>query len=614
MTMEAWLTCGTVVLVMAALMSNRVPPDLGMLGGLVLLLLASPILQAMGFASVIDPTAAIAGFAHPAVLMIGSLFVVAAGLQNTGGIEAIVGRFLGRPKSSWAAQLRLMTPIALMSAFMNNTPVVALYMPIVSDWARRLRVSPSKLFMPLSFAAILGGACTLIGTASNVVVNRLYSEHLAARADDAAMAATGTLSATGFWGVTVVGLPATIVGIIFIAIFSRWLLPARRPVSELPADAKSYKVEMLVRSDSPIVGKTIEQAGLRHLPGLYLSEIDRGGNVLPAVSPDERLLADDRLAFVGVLDSVVDLRKIRGLVPATDQVEKVSAEQRERTLVEAVVSANSPLVGRTVRTSRFRTVYNAAIVAVHRHGQHIRAKIGDIVLQHGDTLLLETHTGFVDAYRHSPDFYLVSEVGATHLMMRHERRWFALGILGLLVVLLVFQLVDPVVAALFCALGMIGTRSVTGTIARSSIRWDVLIVIGSALGIGRAMMDTGAAAYLAGGIVTFGRGLGPQAMLLIIFVLTSLAAQVITNSGAAVLMFPIAVETAGELGVSAEPFVITLMVAAACSFMTPVAYQTNLMVYGPGGYRFLDYLRLGVPLTVIVAVLATVIAPLAYPF
>ena len=210
--------------------------------------------------------------------------------------------------------------------------------------------------------------------------------------------------------------------------------------------------------------------------------------------------------------------------------------------------------------------------------------------------------------------YLVSDVGATHLMMRHERRWFALGILGLLVVLLVFQIVDPVVAAMFCALGMIGTRSVTGTIARTSIRWDVLIVIGSALGIGRAMTETGAAAYLSEGIVSFGRGLGPHAMLLIIFVLTSLAAQVITNSGAAVLMFPIAVETAGALGVSAEPFVITLMVAAACSFMTPVAYQTNLMVYGPGGYRFLDYTRLGVPLTVIVAVLATVIAPLAYPF
>ncbi len=602
MTTQAWITVSTIVLVIAALLTNRIGADIALLGGLTLLMLLG----------VIDATAAIAGFAHPAVIIIGSLFVVAAGLQETGGMQAIASRFLGRPKTIAGAQLKLMGPIALMSAFMNNTAVVALYLPIVSDWARKLRISPSQLFMPLSFAAILGGTCTLIATASNIAINRLYTQSLADLGASAPPPG-GLIPAESFWAVTVVGLPVTIAGIGFIVLVSRWLLPQRLPAVADTPDTRKYKAEMVVQPGSPIVGKTIEEAGLRHLPGLFLTEIERRGNVLPAVSPDQRLEADDRLAFAGILESVVDLRKIRGLVPATDQVEKVSAGARQRTLVEAVVSRNSPLAGRTVRESKFRTIYNAAIIAVHRNAERINAKIGDIVLQPGDTLLLETHTGFVDAYRNRDDFYLVSNVEGSR-PIRHDRAWVALGILGLLVVLLVSQLVDPVVAVLFCAMAMIGTRCVTGTVARSSVRWDVLIVIASALGIGRALTETGAAGRLAEGIVSLGSGLGPQAMLLVIFALTSVAAQLITNNGAAVLMFPIAMETARNLGVSPEPFVITLMVAAGCNLMTPIAYQTNLMVYGPGGYRFLDYPRLGVPLTVIVAVLATLITPVVFPF
>ncbi len=621
MAPEAWFTVGTIVLVILGLMTNRVSVDVAMVGGLTVLMVGDFAMGVIRDAHIwVAFPNAISGFAHPAIFMIGALFVVAAGLQETGGMEVIAQRLLGRPKTIAAAQLRMMTPVAIMSAFMNNTPIVAMYVPIVNDWARKLRISPSKLFMPLSFAAILGGKITYIGTASNIVVIGLYMTYWSIDENRSWMTALGVnelSDAARFWGIAVLGVPTAIAGIGLILLTSKWLLPARRPSSAVPLDARRYQVEMQVKADSPIVGKTIEDAGLRHLPGLYLTQIEREGDILPAVSPDERLHADDRLAFVGILESVVDLRKIRGLVPDTDQVEKVEADQRQRTLVEAVVSRNSPLAGRAVREARFRTVYNAAIIAVYRDGQHLHAKIGDIVLQPGDTLLLETHTGFLDAYRHSTDFYLVSTVEGTR-PIRHERAWLALGILAALVVMLTTVPIEPVIAALVCAMAMVVTRCVTGTEARTAINWQVLMVIGAALGMGRALQDTGAAGAIAHSLLMLSSDIGiggnPHATLFVMFLITAGFAQLITNNGAAVLMFPITMAAAKDLGVSPVPFVFCLMLAAGASFMSPVAYQTNLMVYGPGGYRFTDFVRLGAPLTLLVAIIASACAPLFFPF
>ena len=622
MSPQAWFTLGTIALVIAALVSNRISVDVAMIGGLTLLLVGDFVAQTL-FGSLgiwADLGTAVKGFAHPALLMIGALFVVAAGLQETGGMEAVAQRLLGRPRTVAAAQLRLMVPVALMSGFMNNTPIVAMYLPIVNDWARKLRISPSKLFMPLSFSAILGGKITYIGTASNIVVMGMYLAFWKLDENRQWMTALGVEEVSErvrFWGVAALGIPTTVAGIALVILSSRWLLPERRPADATPHDTRRYQVEMEVKADSPIVGKSVEEAGLRHLPGLYLTQIEREGNSLPAVSPDERLQANDRLAFAGILESVMDLRKIRGLVPATDQVEKVSADRRLRTLVEAVVSRNSPLVGRTVRESQFRTVYNAAIIAVYRDGQHIHAKIGDIAMQPGDTLLLDTHTGFVNAYRNTGDFYLVSNVEGSR-PIRFERAWLSLGILGALVVMLTSVPIHPVVAALLCAMAMVVTRCVTGTVARGAINWQVLIVIASALGMGEALIYTGAAHEITQSLLAacdgVGIGTNPHAMLFVMFALAALFSQLITNNGAAVLMFPIIMATARDLGVSPLPFVFVLMVAAGSTFMSPVAYQTNLMVYGPGGYRFMDYVRMGAPVTLLVAVLSTVFAPLFFPF
>ncbi|MBT8486367.1 MAG: SLC13 family permease [Phycisphaerales bacterium] len=612
MTWEIWYTLGSIALVIAALATNRISPDTAMVGGLTLLLLGDAALPG----EILPWTDGIRGFAHPAIVMIGALFVVAAGLQQTGGMEIVAQRLLGRPRTIAGAQLRMMMPVAVMSGFMNNTPIVAMYLPIINDWAKKLRISPSKLYMPLSFSAILGGKLTLIGTASNIVVMGLYLEFLA-QPPDTAQAWTAGIPAPSaqlqFWGIAAIGVPTAIAGMILIVALSRWLLPERRPASGVVLDARKYQVEMVVQPDAPIVGKTIEEAGLRHLPGLYLTQIERNGRVRTAVSPQTRLEADDRLAFTGIIESVVDLRKIRGLVPATDQVGKIAGPRQQRTLVEAVVSHNSPLVARSVRDSKFRTKYNAAIIAVHRNGEHINAKVGNIVLKPGDTLLIDTHQGFVDAHRNSDDFYLVSQVHGSH-PIRHERAPVALAILGLLVVLITVTRMPPVVAALVCAGLMVITRCVTGTEARTSVNWQVLLVIGSALGMGVAMEHTGASVAIADQLAGVCQGLGPTATLGVLFLAASLFGQVITNNGAAVLMFPVMMATAQELGVRPEAFVFTLMVAAGSTFLSPVSYQTNLMVYGAGGYRFLDYARLGLPLTLLLAVMTMFLAPVVFPF
>jgi di/tricarboxylate transporter len=618
MTIEAWFAVGVVFLATAVIASHRVSADVTMLGALTILLLGDAVLG-----GVLPLTDGLKGFAHPAVVMIGSLFVVAAGLAETGGMMVIAEKLLGQPRTIAGAQLRMMTPVALLSGFMNNTPIVVMYLPIINDWARKLRVSPSKLYMPLSFAALLGGKITMIGTASNVVVMGLYVDFFADRLQsEQGGEAAGWLSNIGvlpfspqeqFWAIALLGVPTTIAGIVLVVLLSRWLLPERRPASQDVTDSRRYQVEMRVLPNSPIVGKSIEQAGLRHLPGLYLTQIERGDTILHAVGPDTQIEAEDSLAFAGILDSVVDLRKIRGLVPATDQVDKVLGEHHQRTLVEAVVAHSSGLVGKTVRASRFRTRFNAAIIAVHRNGKMVEGKIGDIVLYPGDVLLLDTHYGFVDAHRNSDMFYLVSNVADSRPVM-HERSGIALAILVLLIALLTLSSLPPTVAALTCAGLMIMTRCVTADVAHQRINWPILLVIGGALGIGESLKHTGAAVTIAHSLLNFFSDWGPYGLLLVLFLVTMLFAQVITSYGAAVLMFPITMATAESLGVNPEPFVLSLMVAAGSTYLTPVAYQTNLMVYGPGGYRFFDYTRLGAPLVLLIALICLICAPMFFPF
>jgi len=609
MGLEAWFTICVLVLVIAALISNRMGMDIALLSGLIILMVGG----------VVEVHDAVSGFASEAVLMIAGLYVFAAGLQETGAFTEVAKKLLGRPSSVMGAQFRLMAPVALMSGFMNNTPIVAMCIPLVKDWSKKLKISPSLLYMPLSFSAILGGRLTMIGTASNLLVIGLLHDYLSTeRTWLNEIGFTTPPEWIQFFGVAAIGLPCVILGIGLIMFCSRWLLPERVSVEQINLDnSKNYQAEMVVEMNAPIIGQSIEEAGLRNLPGLYLSSIERGSNILAAVSPGEILQAGDLLVFVGILDSVKDLRTIRGLAMATDEVNKLAVNTGSRTLVEAVVSANSPLVHRTVRETRFRTRYNAAIIAVHRQGEAVHQKIGDIFLKVGDTLLLDTHVGFIDRHRDDPDFYLISQVSNSR-PIRHHRAHIALMLLLLLVALLIGGSkvgISPLVAIWTCALLMVLSRCLSGTVARNSINWQVLISIGAAIGLGVAMDKSGAAAGIISAFV------GPEQMLLmhpafvlvILFIFTNLLSQLITPYAATALMFPFAMLAAELLGVNPLAYVFTLMVAG-CNFITPIGYQTNLMVYGPGGYRFLDYTRLGIPLTLLIMIICAIAAPLAFPF
>ena len=589
MTWEGWFSVAVVALVVGLLAATRLAADIVLVAGVTILLLSG----------VLTPPEALAGLANEGMATVAVLYVVAAALRETGAIGWIVQGVLGRPRNLSGAQLRLMAPVVGLSAFLNNTPVVAMFLPAVVDWARQNRLPVSKLLIPLSYAAILGGTLTLIGTSTNLVVSGLMSAH-------------PSLPGLAMFDITWVGLPSVVVGVAYLVFFGRWLLPDRKPVMSDLDDARQYTVEMMVPAGSPLAGKTIEEAGLRHLPGMFLVEIERDGAILPAIGPHQRLRDNDRLVFAGIVDSVVDLQRIRGLVPASDQVFKLAVPRPERCLTEAVVSDSCPLVGKSIREGRFRNVYNAAVIAVARNGERIQRKIGDIVLRPGDTLLLEAEPGFVDRQHNSRDFFLVSRLPDSR-PLREDRAFIAVAILIGMVTVATLEWMPMLQAAMLAAGLLLLTRCITGNAARGAVDWEVLIAIAASFGLGHALEKTGAAQFIAASMIQLAQG-DPWVTLAVVYLVTMLFTELITNNAAAVLVFPIALATSGSLGVSFMPFAIAIMMAASASFSTPIGYQTNLMVYGPGGYRFTDYFRVGIPLNLLLALVTISLAPLIWPF
>ncbi|MBT8447497.1 MAG: anion permease, partial [Gammaproteobacteria bacterium] len=542
---------------------------------------------------------ALEGLANEGIATIAVLFVVAVGLRETGALRLILQNLLGRPASTAAAQQRLLWPTAVLSAFLNNTPLVAMLLPVTDEWARRYSVSIGKLLMPLSFASILGGSCTLIGTSTNLIVNGWLIKEL----DHPGLS---------MFAITSVALPLALVGMAYIFACTRWLLPDRVPPIGGGEDVREYTIEMIVEAGGDLVGQTVEQAGLRGLPGLFLIEIDRESEVLPAVSGSVQLRGDDRLVFAGVVESVADLQKIRGLRPATNQVFKINEPRHNRALIEAVVSNTCPLIGLTVKEGRFRTQYNAAVIAVGRNGERIKRKVGDIRLRPGDTLLLEARSSFVEQQRNRRDFYLVSRVDDS-APPNYGKSRIALAILAAMVLLVTAGVLSMLKAGMLAGGLMIATGCCSATAARRGVDWQVLLVIAAALALGNAMQISGLADSLGHGLrLTFGQN--PTVMLAAIYGLAMVLASVVTAKAGAVLMLPVAVSAAADLNVSPMPYIIAVMLASATTLATPIGYPTNLMVYGPGGYRFSDYLRFGGPLTVLLWAAAVVVIPYAWPF
>lgn len=590
MAWDAWFTLAVVVVGIGALMRDLLAPDLIFVGMLAVLLASG----------IVSPQEAFVGFSNPEILAIGALFVVAGALQHTGALGFVATRLFGQITSHRRALLRMMLPTAGISAFLNNTPIVAMFTPVVFDWARRHQVSPSRFLIPLSYATILGGACTLIGTSTNMVVNGL-------------MVGAGQ-PGMSFFELSAVGVPCAVVGVGFVVLAGRVLLPDRKELLEsLGETRREYLVELEVTAECPLVGQQIEEAGLRHLPGLFLVRIERSEGTVSPVGPQERIRVADRLVFTGVVATIVDLQKIRGLVPAGDHRDGVERVGEGNNLSEAVISEDSPLNGVTIRDANFRTRYGAAVVAVHRGGRRLSGKIGDILLRAGDTLLLEASAGFARTYRNSADFYLVSEVDNS-APPRYDKAIPALLALVALITTVTLGLLPMMTAALLAAFGVImcGCLSVGET--RRVVDVSVLILIASAFGIGRALDKTGAAELLASFLVEVGAGLGPVGVLALVYLVTLVFTECISHAPAAVLMFPIAAETAGQFGVDVRPFAITIAIAASAAFASPLSYQTHLMVYGPGGYRFTDFLKIGIPLDLLIFAVAMICIPWMWPF
>lgn len=585
-----WLTILVTLVVLIALAYEK-PADLVFAGAIVLLSLCG----------VITAQEAFGGFVSQSLLMVAALFLVTAGLKETGIVDMIGAKVLGPARTELGGLIMLSLFCVGTSAFLNNTPIVAMLIPVVMSWCRRQHVAPSKLLIPLSFMTILGGCCSRIGTSTNLVVDGLMTKY--------------GMAEMGFFEIGWAGVPCAFVGLIYMLTIGRKLLPERKETLEQLGDSRrEYLVEMLVTPVCRLIGQSIEAAGLRRLPGLFLIEIDRRGSIIAPVSPDTVLEANDRLVFTGVVETIVDLKKIPGLEPATESTDKSAQEQRRRRLCEVVVSRSSPLVGQTVREAQFRSHYNAAIVAIHRNGARLATKIGDVKLEAGDTLLMQTGPNFVQAHRNNADFYLVSDVEGSQ-PMRHERWGVALLIFAVLLAVMSFGSGEMAMLGAFIAGGlMIVTRCMSASDGRQAIDWQVLIAIGASFGLGAALEKSGAAMFLSTKLVALTQPYGPYATLAAIYFVTMVLNELITNNGAAVLAFPFCVKAAALTNCDPRPFVMAVALAASFAFASPVGYQTHMMVFGPGGYRFNDFVKIGVPLNLLLWVTCVILIPMIWPF
>ncbi len=571
---------------LGTLIFTRIGPHLVMSGVMVILLVSG----------VLTPSEAFSGFSNSGLVTVAAMFIVAAGIHASGGIELIVHHLLGEPRSVRRAQMRVAFPIALFSGFLNNTPVVATMIPALRTWAKRIDVPVSKLMIPLSYSAILGGTLTLVGTSTNLVVNGQYQ------------AMTG---GDGFslFSITAVALPVAIIGLIFIiAFFPRWL-PDRRE-KEIFGNLREFTLEVAVAADGPLVGKTVVQAGLRNLKRIYLVEIERAGAIVPAVGSEEPLQAGDRLIFAGNTEAISDLLRIKGIVASTNGEPTLGREHSERRLVEAVISPHSNCINQTIRDSQFRERYGAVVLAVARNGERVPGNLGTIKLKPGDTLLLEARPAFVSRQQYNKDFLLINDLQTE--APRHQRAYLAWGILLAVVLVSATGLLPILHAGLLGAATMLITGCCSAPQAQKSLDTTVLLTIASSFALGVALDKTGVARLLGETLVSLSGG-HPWLILLLVYISVSILTECITNNAAAIIMLPVVLEITEKASLNPEPYIFALMIAASASFATPLGYQTNLMVYGPGGYRFTDFLKVGAPMNVVIGLSTIVVLILGWP-
>jgi|TARA_R110002110_G_scaffold89630_3_gene233373 di/tricarboxylate transporter len=588
-TTDSWIALVVIVLCVVILIADRVAPVV-VLGGAVVVLM---------FLDVIDSEVALSGLSSPAPATIAALYVLAGAVTATGTFSRVFDRLLDRRGS--IALLAAVTAGA--SSVVPNTPLVAMFAPRVVRWSQLNGVSASRFLLPLSFASILGGVITLIGTSTNLVVSDLLSK-------------SGE-EPLGVLEITVVGLPVAVVGVVVLSTIGVRLLPDRTAVStDVGRRGREFQLAARVTVDGPLVGRTIAESGLRNLDGAFLALVERPGTdrqsaTSLAASPSTRLEVGDVCCFVGDVARMIDLHDIEGLIVLEEQ-HVTSAHGPDARVFEAVVSPGSALVGGSLKSVGFRARYSAAVMAIHRADGDVGGQLGQVTLRAGDVLLVLADESFASRWRGHADFSLVAAHDEQPPARRNRSTLVVLATAGLVVVA-VSGVLDLFEAALASAIVVVAGRAISVSQAWRSINVNVVATMAAAISLGSAVSASGLAKEIAGVVERAdGIGLGDVGYVVLVMLATITLTELLTNTAAAALMVPIALSIAADVGAEPRMLTIAVLIGASCSFLSPVGYQTNLMVFSLGGYRFTDFTRVGAPLTLSTVLISAAIIPWAF--
>ncbi len=589
MTFEIVLTIIVVITMMIILMLEKFDP-------LIVFFLAVTIFLVT---DIISTDEAIAGFANKGVLTIAMIFIITAAARNSGALDFLASSVLKIKDENEPHLLRLFLPTTLLSAFVNNTPVVATIASFFTEWGRKNKVVLSKYLIPISFAGIFGGVCTLIGTSTNLVVSGLLEQF--------------GYKPLGMFELTPIGLPLAFLGILYLYFFSKYLLPERESSYEkMEKEYKEYLLEMYVKSNSELIGKKIEDAELRNLEGVYLTGIIRKNEVISPVKPSNVIVAGDILTFAGEIDKIDDLLEIKGLEirPESHEYFNLLSEGRA-SFFEAVVSLNSPLVDKTPKEINFRHQYNAVILAVNRQGERIVKKIGNIRFKPGDTLFLIADDNFTKQWERGKDFFYTTR--REEKIKPDKKSSIIVGLVFFAMVLLAALNIKSLLFMGFIGVSIIIlSKTFSFNKLKSAIDLKILVMIALAFGVGKAIENSGTAHFLATQIYSMVKALPVFMIMIIIYLFVMVITEVVTNNSAAIIMLPIALRVGNLTGVEAHTMALLVAIAASASFLTPIGYQTNLIVYGLGDYKFSDFFKVGLPLSLTFMVVTVTILSIFY--
>ncbi len=536
------------------------------------------------------------GFSNENIIVIFLLLTISEIVKKTAVVDNSVSKLLNQNlKYPWFLA-RMSTTVALFSAFVNNTPLVAFLMPYAQDWAKKNNMSPSRVLLPLSYAAIIGGTLTLVGTSTHLLVNGLYMEE--------------GYPSLGLFDFLPVALPSAILGILLIYLLISKILPERKSIlSDFEEQTREYLVETIVPPMSKFINKTIEQARLRNLKGLYLVQIIRDDKLIAPVSPKEVIQRKDRLFFAGDTDKILDL--VEGNKNLILPFGRKMLADTSKNIVEVIVTNNSRLHNNTAKAFNFRQKYDAAIIAIQRNGEKLKGKIGEIILKSGDLLLLVTGEKFADYAKTEDDFFVLSRVKHTEPIPAWKKWVFFLSLLAAFA-LMVLEVI-PLFIGLTAVLGVAALIEIVKfNELKKTVDLNLFLILGMSLALGKAFFNSGLAELLATRINLM-LHYNPAWVLAILFLLTNLISVFIGNKAAVAITFPIALAAAKLMNITnPEPLVLAVALGGSASFISPFSFQTNLMVLGPGGYKFSDYVKAGFPLMLIYLIVTVFVLKYLY--